>query len=150
MTDILTRLPQPKPGILDIHAYVGGMVINDYAHRDEMVERIKAVPGVTQVSPFVQSPGLAQNIQGVSGLAYIRGVDAETLKNTPIVVQNITEGSIKGFGVGDYGGDSILIGDGMARDMGVGPGDELTLMTPGTSTAFGAIPRRKTYTVLGV
>ncbi|GGZ27873.1 histidinol-phosphate transaminase [Asticcacaulis endophyticus] len=24
MTDILTRLPQPKPGIMDIHAYVGG------------------------------------------------------------------------------------------------------------------------------
>ncbi|WKL56788.1 lipoprotein-releasing ABC transporter permease subunit [Asticcacaulis sp. ZE23SCel15] len=132
------------------HAYVGGMAINDFGHRDDMVKRLEAVPGVTQVSPFVQSPGMAQNVQGVAGLAYIRGVDAKTLKETPIVVENITEGSIKDFGVGDYGGDSILIGDGMARDMGVGPGDELSLLTPGTSTAFGAIPRRKTYTVAGV
>ena len=57
---------------------------------------------------------------------------------------------MSGFGEGDYGGDLILVGDKLAQNLGVAPGDDLTLVSPtGGATAFGATPPRKTYTVAG-
>ena len=33
------------------HAYVSGQPINDFAHRDDMLKRIKAIPGVVDANP---------------------------------------------------------------------------------------------------
>jgi lipoprotein-releasing system permease protein len=115
------------------HAYVSGTPINDFAHRDDMLKRIKAIPGVVDASPYLDSPGLIQNSHGQTGLAYMRGVEPAAQ-----------------FGTGDYGGDVILVGSGVASDLGLNAGDEVTLVSPGGSTAFGATPRRKEYTVGGV
>lgn len=133
------------------HGYVYGQAINDFGHRDDMIKRIKAVPGVTEVTPFLDSPGLIQTASGRSGMALMRGVVPEDLKNTPIIAGTIKDGgSIALFGTGDYGGDYVLVGDGLAGQIGVLGGDTVTLTSPGGSTAFGATPRRKEYTVAGV
>ncbi|MGN6424933.1 MAG: lipoprotein-releasing ABC transporter permease subunit [Asticcacaulis sp.] len=133
------------------HAYVQGTLINDFAHRDDMLKRLKAVPGVIEATPQIDSPGLVQNAEGQTSLAYMRGVVPDDLRHTPIVADTLEKGgSMDQFGVGDYGGDVVLIGDGLASDMGLIPGDQLTLTSPGGSTAFGATPRRKVYTVGGI
>ncbi|MFX0588521.1 hypothetical protein ACOART_12565, partial [Glaesserella parasuis] len=93
------------------------------------------------------SPGLAQGPFSQAGLAYMRGIDVATVKNTPIIRDNIKSGSLDGFGEGEYGGDLVLIGEGLASQMNVRVGDELTLLSPSGSTAFGAMPRRKPYVV---
>ena len=75
----------------------------------------------------------------------------EDLRRLKIVAGNIRRGSLKGFGQGEYGGDLVLMGDRLAAAMGVDAGDPITLISPtGDTTAFGAAPRRKTYTVGGV
>ncbi len=133
------------------HAYVYGAPLNDLAHRDDMLKRIKAVPGVTQATPFIDSAGLILNAHGETGLAYMRGVVPEELKETKIIHDNIRKGgSMDGFGVGEFGGDQILVGAGVADQLGLIPGDEVTLISPGGSTAFGAAPIRKSYTVGGI
>jgi len=133
------------------HGYVGGVAINDFAHRDDMLKRIKAVPGVIEATPQINAYGLIQNAHGESGLAIMRGVIPDDLKHTPIVAGTLEKGgSMDQFGAGDYGGDVVLIGDGVATDLGLLPGDEVTLTSPGGATAIGTTPRRKVYTVGGV
>ncbi len=133
------------------HAYVYGHVLDDFPHRDAMLKRIKAVPGVTQVSPYIQSFALIQGSGGRVGYSAVRGVDASILKNTPIIAKNIAKGgSLDHFGEGDYGGDGILIGDGLATDMGAVVGDTVTLTTVGGATAFGSAPVHKTYHIQGI
>jgi len=133
------------------HAYVGGRPINDFAHRDDMLKRLMKVPGVTEATPFIDSPGMIQSAHGETGLAYMRGVIPEDLKKTDIIAKTIQDGgSMQDFGVGDYGGDVVLIGSGIAAQLGLNAGDEVTLVSPGGSTAFGAAPRRKVYTIGGI
>ncbi len=132
------------------HQFVAGEPLTDWNGRDAMLKRLRAIPGVIEASPYVESPGLAQGPFSQAGLAYMRGVDVAALKNTPIIRDNIKSGSLDGFGVGEYGGDVILIGEGLASQMNVRVGDELTLLSPSGSTAFGAMPRRKPYVVGGI
>ncbi len=133
------------------HAYVSGQPINDFAHRDDMLKRIKAIPGVVDANPYLDSPGLIQNSHGQTGLAYMRGVIPEALKHTKLISDSIRPADgMAQFGVGDYGGDIVLVGSGVANELGLNAGDEVTLVSPGGSTAFGATPRRKQYTVGGV
>ncbi len=132
------------------HGYIYGAPLDDFAHRDDMLKRLKAVPGVTQAAPFLTGAALIQSMNGDIDGAYVRGVEPDTLKNTPIIVNNIKDGSLSQFGVGDYGGNVVMVGDGLASRMGLRPGDEVTLVSPGGSTAFGATPRRVVYVVGGI
>ena len=73
------------------------------------------------------------------------------VRATPIVAGNSTQGSLQGFGEGEFGGDLILVGSGLAQTLGLRAGDPLTLLSPsGEATAFGSAPRSKTYTIGGV
>lgn len=83
--------------------------------------------------------------------SYMRGIRPDDLKTKDIITQNLTEGSaLAEFGVGDYGGDNVLIGVGIAQNLGLRVGDNLTLMSPGGATVFGATPKRKTYRISGI
>jgi lipoprotein-releasing system permease protein len=85
----------------------------------------------------------------VSG-AIVRGISPADLKATKIVSDHLVSGSLAEFGKGEYGGDTILIGDRLASSLGVRPGDMLTLISPtGGATAFGSVPPQKAYLVGG-
>jgi lipoprotein-releasing system permease protein len=128
------------------HLYVGGEVLTSPG-RGAALARIRAVPGVAQAAPMVEAQAMVVGRDQIAG-AIVRGVTPQDLAAIKIITGNIKAGSIAGFGQGDYGGDEILIGDRLAANMGVGPGDPITLISPtGGATAFGATPRRKTYTV---
>ena len=72
---------------------------------------------------------------------------AQALKKTDIVKENLPFGNLNEFGVGEYGGDVVVIGQGLSQQMGLIVGDNLTLMTLGGGSAFGTLPKRKTYRV---
>ena len=81
----------------------------------------------------------------------MRGIIPADLRATRIISDHIKPGTLNGFGEGDDGGDLIIVGGRLATNLGVGPGDQLTLTSPnGAATAFGPTPMRKTYTVGGV
>lgn len=130
------------------HVYVAGGVLQT-PERDAMVMRLRKLPGVTQAAPVIEAQAMALGMGQISG-AIVRGLAPADLKATEIIASNIVSGSLEGFGDGEYGGDLILVGDDLARNLGVQAGDALTLISPtGGATAFGATPQRKSYTVAG-
>jgi lipoprotein-releasing system permease protein len=131
------------------HLYVQAPMLNG-PNRDLAIREIKAVPGVIQATPMVEAQAMAIGPSQIGG-AIVRGVAPADLRGMKIIAGNIKQGSINGFGEGEYGGDKVLIGERMARNLGVGPGDPITLISPsGPATAFGTSTREKDYTVGGV
>jgi len=132
-------------------AYVYGHPLNDFAHRDDMIKRLRAVPGVTQVSPYVESYVLVQSQEGHAQPAAVRGINADILQQTTLIRDNIKSGSLADFGKGDYGGNGIVVGQDLANDLNVGVGDQLELYTSSSgATAFGSAPTHKSYTIIGL
>jgi lipoprotein-releasing system permease protein len=93
---------------------------------------------------------MAVGPQQISGTV-VRGVNPSDLAALKIVSGNIQAGSLIGFGEGEDGGNLILLGDRLARTLGVGVGDALSLISPaGAATAFGAATRQKDYIIGGI
>jgi lipoprotein-releasing system permease protein len=130
------------------HAYVQGEAL--WAENwPDVIARLQQAPGVVSVSPLVESQAVVQG-QIISG-AIVRGVTREDLLATPLIAENIKEGSMEEFGAGDYGGDTILMGTRLAEQLGVLAGDYVTLVTFGGMTPFGT-PRTnpKDYYIGGI
>lgn len=128
------------------HIYVTGGVL-DGPERDLAAARIRAVPGVTQAAPIIEAQAIAIGPSGITG-ALVRGISPKDLSQTKLVAGNIKAGSLRTFGVGDYGGDAVILGSRLAQQLGLAPGDSVTLISPaGGATAFGGTPLQKTYTV---
>lgn len=140
-TDMLTRILGFQG-----HASVYGRAL-DGPGRDVAVQNILAVPGVIQATPIIDSQVIAMGPGQTTG-ALVRGISPADLVKTEIVSQAISGGALDTFGTGDYGGDVIVVGELLARSLGVAPGDELTLISPsGGTTVFGGAPLQKTFTV---
>ena len=128
------------------HVFVSGGVLDGSA-RDLAAARILKVPGVVQAAPIIEAQAIAIGPSQITG-ALVRGIRPSDLRGTTLVSGNITKGDLKAFGVGDYGGDVIVVGERLAQTLGVAPGDTVSLISPsGGATAFGGTPLQKAYTV---
>lgn len=131
------------------HIYAQGPLVNG-PDRAGVIGRIKAVPGVIQAAPLVEAQAMVIGPNQVTG-AIVRGVAPADLRSMKLISDNIKQGSLSGYGEGDYGGEMVLIGDRMARNLGLSVGDPITLISPsGPATAFGTSTREKDYVVGGV
>jgi lipoprotein-releasing system permease protein len=133
------------------HVYVSGPAIQGPG-RDALIARVRAVPGVVQAAPVVEAQAIAIGPSQVTG-AIVRGLRPEDVASTRIIATNLRQGSLKGFGQGDYGGDLVLVGSRLADTLGVHAGDPVTLVSPSgaANAVFGTLtPTKKAYTVGGV
>ncbi len=114
---------------------------------DAIAARIRGVPGVVSVSPLVEGQVMATASGTASGVQ-VRGFRTADLNARAALrnaIQQDREAALRYF---DEGG--VLIGAQMAQRMGLAPGDPITLISPeGDHTAFGTVPRIRTYTVAG-
>ena len=139
--DLLDRILGMN-GHYEVKAPENGLLV-DY---QPIVKRLAAVREVVRVSPLVEGQVMATAGQQASG-ALVRGMAPDELRELTVLSSNIVAGSLTGFDEGR----SILVGYRLARSLGVNAGDKLKLLSPkGTSTAFGTVPRVKTYTVGGL
>jgi lipoprotein-releasing system permease protein len=128
------------------HVFVTGGVL-DGPERDLAAARILKVPGVTQAAPIIEAQAIAIGPSQITG-ALVRGIGPKDLAQTPLVAGNIKHGNLREFGRGDFGGETIVVGERLAQQLGVKVGDNLTLISPsGGATAFGGTPLQKSYTV---
>ncbi len=112
---------------------------------DPMAKVVRAVPGVTRVTPMIEGQVMV-TANGVAQGAVVRGLKPVDLSSRAIIADNILSGSLAQF----KGKDSVLIGDRMARKLGLAIGDRLTLISPrGNVTVFGTMPRTRAYRVAG-
>ncbi len=129
--------------------YISGPAINGPG-RDAMIARLRAVPGVVEAIPVIEAQAGAIGPDSSSG-AIVRGMTPADVRASKIIAGNIKDGSLAGFGDGDYGGDLVLVGARLADSLGVKAGDSVSLISfSGGATPFGTAPRRKTYTVGGI
>lgn len=114
--------------------------ISDYA---PMAEAIKGVAGVTRAAPLVRGQVMANHVNANAGVE-IFGIEADDLMTIPGVAQpDQAWGDIAQFENG------AAIGSGVARELGVGIGDVIKVISPnGTRTAFGTSPRVNAYEVV--
>ena len=129
------------------HVFVTGGLLDNAAMRDNAVERIKKIPGVTQATPVIEAQAIALGPTQITG-AIVRGLTPKDLARTRIVAGNITKGTLSGFGQGEYGGNVVVVGARLAEQLGIKPGDNISLISPsGGATAFGETPQQKAYIV---
>ena len=129
-------------GHLDVRGAQGPL--EDY---DSLIDRLKRIPGVVGVMPVVDGQVMAVAQSGAASGALVRGMRPEDVRAISVIANNIRAGSLDEF----KGADNIMIGTRFANRFGVAPGDTLRLLSPqSTDTAFGSVPRQKTYTVVGL
>jgi len=138
-------------------SYGGG--IEDWREKVDIIAR---VPGVAAVAPIVYGQAMLGLGRSVSGVI-VRGVDPSHAGGVVDIERHLTSGSLAGLGrvhrvarAADEGGGSvelggILIGQELARQVNVGEGDVVNLISPlGKPSAAGMIPRVKRFVVAGV
>jgi lipoprotein-releasing system permease protein len=117
-----------------------------------------AVSGVTSIGARYQGQALL-TANGATTGAQIVGTEPQdigsisriSVPSSPTEPRGLINGEFASFGQGENGGDNILIGRGLAAQLGVSVGDQVTLLAPsGASGPFGTVPRRKAYTVSGI
>src|SRR5690606_4420500 len=96
---------------------------------------------------FVESRGLFANGTRVAG-AMVRGVlPAEESKAVGLGAR-LQSGSLEDLEAGAF---RVILGEALAEELGVGPGDTVVLMAPeGSATPAGFAPRMRRFTVAGV
>jgi lipoprotein-releasing system permease protein len=116
--------------------------LTDY---EAFAAKVGEVPGVVSVTPFVEGQVMATTSSGAAG-ALVRGIRPDDLRHRALIADHVVAGSLA-----DFGDDGVLVGDRLARRLGVSVGGMITVISPeGTATAFGTMPRVKTYHVVGL
>ena len=127
-------------GHLNVYA-IEGPVFN----YDEMMERIRHVSGVLDVSPTIEAQALVTRDGAASGV-YVRGVVPEALHRRTSIANHIIRGTLD-----DFGADRVAIGTRMAQRLGVSIGDTITLISPvSKNTVFGSAPRLRGYKIAAI
>jgi lipoprotein-releasing system permease protein len=127
-------------GDLGVYASSGGLPDFDAA-----AQKIRDVPGVVRVTPLIEGQVMATSDAGASG-ALVRGIRPEDLRSLSLLADHIVQGSLA-----DFSGDDVAVGDRLARRLGLTVGSPITVISPqGTATAFGTMPRIKTYQVVAL
>jgi lipoprotein-releasing system permease protein len=137
--DLLARILGLN-GDLGVYSVSGGL-----ADFDAAAQKVREIPGVTRVTPIVEGQVMATSETGAAG-ALVRGIRPEDLRSLPLLADHIVQGSLA-----DFRDDGVVVGDRLARRLGLAVGSPITLLSPeGTATAFGTMPRVKTYHVVAL
>ncbi|SGZ82592.1 Lipoprotein releasing system transmembrane protein LolE [Bathymodiolus thermophilus thioautotrophic gill symbiont] len=106
--------------------------------------KINQHPNVISTSPYIKKYALINTPFGSQGIL-VRGVKPELEKKTSVLLDNIK------FGTAELSKSNILIGTGLAAELGVVLGDKVTLLTPQLSAnILGMQPRFKRFVVTGI
>ena len=118
-----------------------GDTLADFEKKKEVVQKVS---GVSAVIPVVDGQVMASSGDSSSGVM-VRGMMADDFKNRDILMNKY-----RGADLADFEGNAVILGYRLASKMAVRPGDAITLVSPkGNITAFGTIPKMKSYRVLG-
>ncbi len=112
-----------------------------------VAEEVEAMPEVTAAAPYVQGEGMLLQGEAVSG-ALVRGILPAQERRVSGLESLLVAGSLDALAAGDW---SILLGSALARELGVGIGDQVVLAIPqGMVTPAGVVPRLRRFTVGGI
>jgi len=104
-------------------------------------------PNVLGAAPFVETQGLLVR-DGVMRPSIVRGVLPGEEDQVSTVAQQVRAGSFDALKPGQF---NIVLGYALARALGVGLGDKVTMvLAQGQVTPAGMVPRTRSFTVAGI
>jgi len=113
----------------------------------EVLDATKKNKNVIAVAPYIEAQGMLINGSSVNG-TLIRGVFPEQEPTVSNISSKMKTGSFSDLKAGKFG---IILGQDLARILGVHVGDKVTMVTPSANvTPAGIAPRLKRFTVVGV
>ncbi|MGY4878122.1 lipoprotein-releasing ABC transporter permease subunit [Vreelandella aquamarina] len=102
---------------------------------------------VIGAAPYIEQQGMF-SVGGRNQGAMVNGIEPGWEGKVSIVDENMREGSLDDLVPGEW---NVVLGSMLARQLGVGVGDQVTLLVPEASiTPAGVFPRLKRFTVSGI
>jgi len=131
--------------ILGLNGHLGVFAVQgNIPNFDALVQEVRGVPGVVAVHPLIEGQVLG-SAKGRSTGVLVRGMRESDIAGETLLASHISAGELTQFT-----DDNVLVGSKLAFKLGLQPGDVITLLSPnGQATAFGSVPRVKTYHVAG-
>ena len=110
-------------------------------------DKIGRHPEVRAFAPYVLGQGMLTRGDRATG-ALIRGIAPQREREVSEVLNHIVQGSPDHLTPGGFG---IILGESLARTLGVSVGDKVTVLVPqGRVTPAGMLPRLKRFSVVGL
>jgi lipoprotein-releasing system permease protein len=114
---------------------------------EEVIGSLIQNPEVEAAAPFINAHGMLTHRGRVQGVMTY-GVHPSHEKNVSIVGDHMISGSFDSLQSGEFG---IILGELLARKLGVTRGDKVTLVLPEANVnPVGVFPRLKRFTVVGL
>lgn len=132
--------------ILGINGHIGIMAPSGYPFNNypNAVKEMAEIEHIRLVVPMIENQLLATAGKSAEG-AMVRGISRDDIQKKTAMAKAVAKVDMDYFE-----GDNVIIGIRLARKMGVVEGDKITLLSPnGKVTAFGTVPRMKSYQVIG-
>lgn len=132
--------------ILGINGHISivssaGFPFNNYK---KAITDLQSIDGIEMAIPLIEKQLLVSSSRGAEG-AMVRGINSED-----ILKRKVMRDGFARVDTADFEGDVVVLGDKLAHKLGVHIDDEVTLISPnGKVTAFGTVPRIKSYRVIG-
>ncbi len=115
----------------------------------EVVEKVRAVPGVSGAAPAVYGKALLTSSTG-SAVATLKGIVPADEATVTDVVTQVREGDVGPLERPGEGPTPVLLGYALADTLNVGVGDVVTVTSPkGRLSPIGVLPRVKKVRVVG-
>lgn len=129
------------------HATLGAYGDEGLESWGELATVIRLEKGVAGVAPFVQAQGMLTSHGRVQGVL-VSGIVPEVENEVSIIGDHMQTGDTRLLKSGEY---NIVLGELLARFLGAGVGDKVTLVLPEASVSVaGVVPRMKRFTVVGI
>ena len=114
---------------------------------EQTANDIAALPGVTGVAPNIQLQGMMAYGGRVAG-ALVTGIEPERERHVSVLPEFVSDGALRALEAEPF---QIILGRGLAAQLGIGLGDPVTLVMPeATVSPVGVMPRFKRFTVVGI
>lgn len=114
----------------------------------ELLEKIRNNKGITGATPFIYSEVMLSSPRGVKGVV-LRGIDPETAPQVLSMLRQLDKNVLNNLEQEDTPG--IIIGDDMAKRLGLMPGSRVNLLSPsGQKGVAGYQPKIRPFEVVGI
>ena len=107
---------------------------------------IRGAPGVVGVAPYAQLQALAVRTPEMLPVQ-LRGIDPQAEPSVTRLAGAITQGRLSDLTAGS---DKVIIGEVIAEELGLAPGDSLTLLIPTVAVGGVPTPKLRRFKVAGV
>ena len=134
---VTAHISLTRPGSGGIHNY------------NEMASKLAELPGVKSVTPAVYQPVLMSFAGDARGVV-TKGIEPPEEERSDEALRHIVAGKLD-FSPDADGIDALIVGQQLASEWKLAPGDYVTLISPqGRLTPFGLLPRTRRFRIAGV